>query len=344
MDLKSQIINFPEQLKIGAEAAKSLSLAKPTSPIVIAGMGGSALPGKILQMIMPDVRLHEDYDLPPNLPRTALAVCVSWSGDTEETVSAYNKAIEQKLETVVITSGGPEKDEGSSTTSHGVNRLAELAKKNGTPLVLLPNDGLQPRMAVGYMTGALLEILGLSQRLNDMAVEPLELEAQGQEIAKQIGNPEKLRLGASKTPLIYTTAKYQHLAYFWKILFNENCKIHAFSNYFPRMQHNELAGFNQRDKDKFFYITFRDETENPRQNRNLDAALAIMNQIGYNGINVNLSVSPAEASAKEGSNLLAKVFNNYLLGLWTSYYLAQELGVDPSDIKVIEDFKSLKRV
>ena len=259
---------------------------------------------------MPEVTLHEDYDLPLYNVVDSLVICISWSGNTEETISAYQKARELGLTTTVITSGG---------------QLAELAKKNNNSLVLLINDGIQPRMAVGYMTGALFEILGLGEQLiGSHMCEPITLEDQGRKIAKQIGN---------KTPLIYTTAKYEALAYFWKILFNENCKIHAFSNYFPRMEHNELAGFNTKDKDKFFYIVLRDETEDPRQNRNLNSALAIMNQIGHNGVNVNLS----------GNTLLNKVFDNYVLGLWTSHYLAQELGVDPSDIKVIEDFKSLKR-
>ena len=124
------------------------------------------LPGRILKMIMPGVVLHEDYDLPPTLPRAALAICISWSGNTEETVSAYQKAREMNLETLVITSGGT---------------LTELAQKNSTPLVLLPNDDVQPRMAVGYMTGALLEIMGLGDQI-DKSLELVSDRASSEEV------------------------------------------------------------------------------------------------------------------------------------------------------------------
>ena len=99
------------------------------------------------------------------------------------------------------------------------------------------------------------------------------------------------------------------------------------------MAHNELAGFDKAQRAEFYPIFFKDANDDPRQNKNIDTAIAILNKIGYDYGIVNLSST---------SNPLETVLNSYILGLWTTYYLAQKIGVDPEEIKIIEEYKKLK--
>ncbi len=306
--MREQILKFDAQFQTGIAATGNIVYDIPFNKLLIAAMGGSMIPGEMLSMLQPAIRLNQDYDLPKDIVDDTFVICISWSGDTEETISAYNEAVKRNLKTLVITGGG---------------QLTNLATKNHTTLIQLPKEKIQPRIAVGYMVGALFKALGIEKELS-FKLNSLGLEKMGQEIALNIG---------TKTPLIYSAHSWQDLTRFWKILFNENDKIHAESNSFPELEHNELAGFNDKDKDKFHVIVLRDDQDDPRQKKNIDLTLAILDKIGYNYNIVNLS----------GKTLLEKVVNNYTLALWTSYYLAKFLDVDPEKIKVIEEFKRLKK-
>ncbi len=212
------------------------------------------------------------------------------------------------LDTIVIASGG---------------KLAEESKKNKNPLILINDRDTPPRLAVGYMTASLLKVLGLEKDLT-FDLDPSAQEKNGKKLAEKL---------AGKTPIIYSSYTWRYLAKFWKILFNENAKTPAFWNYFPGLAHNELAGFTTSLKD-FYPILLVDKNDNPAQKRNIDAAIAIFNKLEYNYSIVNISQS---------GNALEKILNNYVLGLWTSYYLGKNLGVDPEDTKIIEEFKKLKK-
>ena len=100
------------------------------------------------------------------------------------------------------------------------------------------------------------------------------------------------------------------------------------------MAHNELEGFgDEESRTKFYPILFKDTDDDPRQNKNIDTAIAILDKIEYNYGIVNLS--PID-------NALETILNSYILGLWTTYYLAQKLGVNPEKIELIEEYKKLK--
>ncbi len=305
--MKKDILNFGEQFQIGVKSVGDLVYDVPLNRVIIAGIGGSLIPGEILNMVKPAVKIDRDYDLPPDLDADTLVICISWSGEPEEGISSYHEARRRGLKTLCITKGG---------------KLAELAKQDDTPLIILPQDNIQPRTAIGYMTGALFQVLGLGKEL-DIRIYPHELENQGKIIAQQISH---------KNPIIYSPYRWHQLVRFWKILFNENDKIHAFFNTFPGLTHNEIAGFNKKDADKFHVIILKDNHEDPRQNRNIELTIAILDKIGYSYSIVPLS----------GKTLMEEVMNGYTLGLWTTFYLAEILNVNPESIEVIEDFKRLK--
>lgn len=316
MEIRDKILNFPEQLLKGLELAKNIKVEKTYEKVIICGMGGSILAGELLvfwQEItgMPPVfSIHRDYDLPSWISENDLVICISWSGNTEETISSYNSALDNNISVISMATGG---------------KLNDLAVQNKTPLILIPHNNLKPRMGIGYMTAALFQLVGLADNISDIKLDSEVFENDGKKISEELTH--------NTIPLLYSSYKWRVIPKFWKILFNENDKIHAFWNYLPAMAHNELAGFSEKDQRKFVSIFFKDLEDDKRQNKNIDSAIAILNKLSYNYSIVNISPSnkPLEA-----------VFNSYILGLWTSYYLAKKIGIDPEEINVIEEYKKLK--
>ena len=315
--MRNQILQFPEQLSKGVELAKSVKVDKTYEKVILCGMGGSIIAGEMLLFwqeatgMSPMFYIHRDYDLPLWVSKNDLVVCISWSGNTQETLSCYEAAVKSDIKVVSITTDG---------------KLAKLSQKHKTQLVLIPDKNLPPRIGVGYMTAALFQLVGLGEVISKISPDMDKTEIEGKKLAEKINE--------KSTPLLYSSYKWRIIPRLWKVLFNENDKIHAFWNYFPAMAHNELEGFgDEESRTKFYPILFKDTDDDPRQNKNIDTAIAILDKIEYNYGIVNLS--PID-------NALETILNSYILGLWTTYYLAQKLGVNPEKIELIEEYKKLK--
>jgi len=320
--MENIIKGFPEQLKVGLGLGSQIKLDKKYDSVVVSGMGGSIIAGDILLTLIshinkdkkPTIFINREYGLPDWVGVDDLVVCISWKGTTEETISSFRVAAGKGLKTIVISKGGE------------VDEIEKLAQDNGSPLIRLPDEKIPPRFAVGYMTGAIIGLMGLGDELNfDITAEDVEqLSIEGESIAGNIGK---------KIPLIYSSFEWRKLPSFWKILFNENAKIPAFWNYFPGLAHNEIASLENGNK-SFYPIMIVDELEKGAIKSNFDAAIAIFNKLGYNCSIVNLSA---------GSKLLEKILKNYILALWTSFYLAKKIGVDPEETRLIDEFKEFKK-
>ncbi|OGN02871.1 MAG: hypothetical protein A2651_00775 [Candidatus Yanofskybacteria bacterium RIFCSPHIGHO2_01_FULL_42_12] len=313
--MRNQILTFPSQLSAGAKVARDIKIDKRYDKVVICGMGGSIMPGMMLLTYKEHknkgpgvpVIINNNYDLPSDVNADDLVICISWSGTTEETISAFKTAVNRGIKPIVITKGA---------------ELGQLAKDNNTQLIVLPDQPIPPRLSVGYMVGALFAVLGLEKEL-DIELNADSHENTGKELADKIG---------SATPLIYTSYSWRKLGALWKANFNETAKTPAYCNYIPAMAHDELAAYIRKSL-PFHPIIFKDDKDLPRYVRDLDATIAILDKQEYNYSIVNLSV---------GDNPLETVLNNYILGLWTSFYLAQKIGVNPEDIELIEEYKKLK--
>jgi len=322
--MRETILNFPEQFKEGIEKAKDIKVEGKFENIIICGMGGSALPADLFLLIfVNDLKLplyiHRSYNLPPQASKESLIICISFSGNTQETISALKEAQERKLKVAAITAGG---------------ELAKLAQKYNTPFVLLPSVKIQPRWAVGYLFGTLAKILSNSGVIEDSSEEilkaaenlkPLELETQGESLAKKL---------VGKIPLIYASDKFKALARIWKINFNENSKIMAFWNYFPELIHNEIVGYSNLKPQSvnlknFHLIILRDSNDHPKILRAMELTADLLKEKGIEVDFVEL----------EKKNILEKVFQNLILSDWVSYYLAKEYKIDPAPVRIVEEFK-----
>lgn len=317
--MRQEIITSPRQFKIGIEVARKIKIKKKVNKILICGMGGSALPGSLLKIYLRDSEenipsaTNRNYNLPYWADKKTLIVCISYSGNTEETLSCFREAIEKKLPLVCITSGG---------------EMADICSQKKIPFALVP-EGSQPRMALGFQFSALMKILNncnLTRGLKDISslekkLDPISLEEEGKKLAEKI---------KGEIPVIYASPKQKELARIWKIKFNENSKIPAFFNYIPELNHNELEGFSGKENEnkRFHILIIKDKEENQRILKRMNLTFKILRR------KANIDLIEIE----EG-NLFFKIFSNIILSDWTSYWLAIKNQTDPTPVETIEEFK-----
>jgi len=153
-------------------------LIKSANKFVVAGMGGSHLAADLIKVYDPCLELivHRNYGLPCPVDEESLYIANSYSGNTEEILDFFNKAVEKNLNIVVISTGG---------------KLIDLAKENNTPYIQIPSTDIQPRSAFGYNIKALLKAMGKEDWLKEISelssiLDPVSLEKEGEELAKKI--------------------------------------------------------------------------------------------------------------------------------------------------------------
>ena len=319
---RQAILDFPQQFSEAKELAKDIFLEKDFDLVLVVGMGGSAWPAEILKAYLSDqdkkhLELHRNYGLPQGLPKNTLVVLMSYSGNTEETLSAYKEAGQMNLPRISITSGG---------------QLKEKSFQENIPVVEIP-EGLEPRMATGYLFPLLTKVaeeaipalknkyfkntLKLAKELN-----PHQLEEKGKDLAEKFKD---------KIPLIYTSEQLKILAFIWKIKINEGVKIPAFYNFFPELNHNEFSAFTQPNllPNPLQVLFLKNPSDHPRIIKRMDLSEKIIQKQGVQTEEVNLI----------GSDLLEKIFSGILLSDWVTYFLAQHYQVDPLATQLQEDFK-----
>lgn len=324
--MRQVILNFPKQFKVGINAAKEAKLVKKilAENIIICGMGGSALPGNVLKSVNSNFKLtklpifiHRDYGLPQEATKKSLIVCISYSGNTEETISAFKEAKKKGSKTVVIASGGA---------------LINLAKRNSFPFVLVPG-GIQPRCALGYQFSALAKILsrmGVMKNIDkelfslENVLKPGKFETKGKNLAKKLKN---------SIPVVYGSGNFAVLAKIWKIKFNENSKVPSFFNFFPELNHNEMIGMAEAKikgiKKLLKVIILRDNNGNKRILKRAVISSDILKKQGIEVVFIDI----------KGKSFFEKFFSSILFSDWASYYLALLQKIDPEPVKTIEKFK-----
>lgn len=318
-NMRGILEDFYKQITDGYRLGAELKVSRmpDIGGILIAGMGGSALPGDILSSYMHDSRIpivvSKDYTVPATVNSKTLVFAISYSGNTEETIEAYKESLSHNANVIAVTSGG---------------KLEDLAKKDGRPLIKVAK-GYQPRAAYGLMTMAIIAVLekqGLLKDQEECAARTAETLKKYQKFEERAdGIAEKL---VNKVPLIYASTKMRAVAYKWKISFNENTKIHAFYNVFSELNHNEMVGFTNLNA-QYHVIMIEDENDHPRVKKRMSI---LKKQIMGKGIDVSMI-------ELEGRDELAKIMSAIYIGDWTSYLLAIKNGVDPTPVDMIEQFK-----
>jgi len=319
-NLRQVIIDYPNQLEIGAEFAKSiqLELKKTPSNLIICGMGGSALPGDFLKSYLKTigikipVYISLDYSLPHENNENSLVFISSWSGNTEEAIACFEEALEKKLNIVAFSENG---------------KIEKIAIKNNISHVKYKIDfpNFQPRYGVSYAFMAMNQVLTnleLSDKIEFLPkIDSLQKESYGKNLAKKAKN---------KIPIIYSSENFGFLAKTWKIKINENSKLPAFWNVFPALNHNEMVGFS-KPPHQYFVLILKDFSDNPNTKKRMDLTADLYKKRGIE----------VEMIEIEGKSFLEKLLNTSVLGDWISYYLAIENNQDPTPVNMVEEFKKL---
>ncbi len=314
------IREFPKQFKYEPEIKNADKLTSHNS-YVIAGMGGSGLVAGILRALKPelDIAAHHEYGLPTFIDdgERRLLIAVSYSGNTEETVDFLESALKKNLPVAAISTGG---------------ELIKIADKNGIPYILLPDEGIQPRMGLGYMLRAALKLISEEKLFEETgklaeALKPEEYESRGRELAGKLGGC---------VPIIYSSRRNQTVAYNWKIKFNETAKIPAFYNVFPELNHNEMNGFDINDETRDLFpnarvLILKDDEDHKRILRRMDVLEGIYKKRG-------IAVDVIEI---EGGDRMEKIFNTLILADWAAYHLALHYKNEPEQVPMVEEFKNL---
>lgn len=296
--------------------------------VVVLGMGGSGIAGDVLRevagpfMAVPVV-VHKGYSIPNFIGENSLVFAVSFSGNTEETVDSATTAMMQGGHLVAISHGG---------------ELADLAAAWEAPHIRLPDGIPMPRAAIGAVSVPLLVVLeriGLFPGASAWVRAAVDQLKKRRDQLLTAGSPaEELarRIGRS-IPLIYAGGGIGAAAAMrWKCQINENAKAPAYSNSYPELCHNEVCGWGQHGdvtRQILQVVTLRHEFEHPQIGRRIDYVDQILEEV----------VGDRHEVVAEGEGPMAQLLDLVLFGDFVSLHMADQAGVDPGPIPVLEDLK-----
>lgn len=331
--MRTLMEQFPEQVRDAANAGRTLSipLRGEINAIVVTGLGGSAIGGDLARAVAgrhlkkPYI-VNRDYELPPFVDASTLVFACSYSGNTEETLSAYGQAKKANASIVCITSGGT---------------LESRAKEDGFPVLPLPK-GLPPRVALGHSLFMLLGAMQSLQLIPDMTesigeavVLLVSLRAkygpQNQESANRAKSIARSLHG--KIVAVYgSSAILDATAFRWRSQIEENAKNMAFHHILPEMNHNELVGwlYPAEALRNVGVVLLRDKEDHPQVQRRFELTKEI----------ISGKAGALHEVWSEGTSLLARVMSLIYLGDFVSLYLAYLNSVDPTPVDVIDYLKS----
>ena len=328
-DLLEDILAIPEHLRDALWKVESANMTPWDSPggLVVAGMGGSAIGGALARAALGDtasrpILSSREYGVPGWTTPDTTVLCASYSGETEETLAAYEAAGALGARRVVVTTGG---------------RLAEQARADGVPVIPVAG-GFQPRAAVAYMFVATLEVAalcGATTRRNseiDVAAEGLEAcvvewgpDAPSDSTAKSIA----MSLHGS-IPIIYGAGLTNPIAYRWKTQINENAKLPAFAHELPEMDHNEICGWDgSPGLGRFSAVFLEDPDQHPRVAQRFELTRELIDPDAHATHQVSTN----------GVGGVQRVMSLVLLGDLVSLYLAVLRGVDPTPVDILVRLK-----
>jgi len=323
---------FPEQCRKAWEQVLRFDVPHDytdISKVVIVGMGGSAIGGDIARRLAlaeskAPVYVHRDYGLPAFVDGNTLVIVSSYSGNTEETLSAFAELVKTRAKKLVITSGG---------------RLKRLAENEGIPVFLVDYQA-PPRAAFPY---SLISLTGIFQKLGLIRDKSAALREAMDVVNKLSGDSIETRPVASNpakqlaakvrghVPVIYGAEILSEVARRWKGEFNENSKAWAFFENFPELNHNAVDGyqFPAEAKERIFVLMLRSPSFRAPTRLRYEATARLLVKAGI----------AHEFVEARGDGALAQVMSSVLLGDYTSFYLALLNEVDPTATDAIDFVK-----
>ena len=328
------VAGLPEQCRQAWRAAQTLTLPPDYAQIdriLILGMGGSAIAGDMFR-----VRLQREsavpvfnvrqYDLPPFVDGRTLIIASSFSGNTEEALSAFDQALATPAKKLAITAGG---------------KLLATARANGIPVFSYEFGG-EPRAALGW---GLMPLLAITQKLGLMTGVDRDVDEAitvMESLRGEIGADAPASDNAAKRlaqrlhdrlPVIYGAGPLTEVAHRWKTQLNESSKVWCFFEELPELHHNATVGIElpARIARATTVVMLRSSSLlHPRVRLRYDWTRQLLEKAGVDSVTVDT----------QGKSALAQIMSSVLFGDYVSGYLALLYGVDPSPTAVIAELRA----
>jgi glucose/mannose-6-phosphate isomerase len=330
-DMLGHCMNIPQYCLDAVRRAKSIRVPKKMKlrNILILGVGGSAIGGELLRDWLRDrisipIGICRDYTLPAYADRNTLVCAISYSGETEETLSAFVDAVKKRCVVFAITSGG---------------HLLSFSKKLQIPYMIVPG-GLPPRAAFPYLFLPLAIIMEKLSVVSSVEMEIEEVISVAEKVLKENSPQIPLKDNLAKDlawklrgtiPVVYGFKQYCSVAHRWKMQFDENSKMVNKYDVFPELDHNEVMGWQASEKfTKNFSVVLIRDREEPAE---IKLRIESTKSLALRRVRDVLEVF------SEGEDRLAKMLSTICLGDLVSVYLAILKGVDPTPVGTITDIK-----
>lgn len=318
------VARFTEQLKEALEIGRAANITKPETPfknVFVSGLGGSGIGGNFAyEFVRDELKIpfvvSKSYDIPAFVGPGTLAIASSYSGNTEETLSAMEQMLASGATIIVVSSGG---------------KLIEIAKAKGLDYIKVPDNWPSPRACLGYSIVQQLFILHKTGLVSDHAIKGIEasipmLDAEMEDIQSKAKMIAQMLIG--KIPVIYTTDRMESVAVRFRQQIDENAKMLCWHHVVPEMNHNELVGWRIKNDD-LAVIFFRNKDDHSRNQVRIDINKEIISHYTSTMIEV----------FSKGNSLVERSMYFVNLGDWISVYLAELRGVDSIEVKVIDFLK-----
>jgi glucose/mannose-6-phosphate isomerase len=327
-----EIDNLPRQLQSAWELAGQLPLPEMegVKQVIISGMGGSAIGADLLAAyIAPLCKIplvvHRDYGLPAWAHgRETLCIASSHSGNTEETIDAFEAAVQANCRILAFCTGG---------------ELEKRARAHDVPVWKFEHAG-QPRAAVGFSFGLLLAAftrLGLIPNPEEELLEAVaDMRSQQETLRAHVPlaqNPAKRMAGqlVGRWVNVYGSGSLAPVARRWKTQLNEIAKAGAGFEFLPEADHNALAGLlNPPVLMQTMTLFLCAPSDHPRNHRRM--------QLTRHGFMVEgLNTDDFNAN---GESALAHIWTALHFGDYLAYYLAMSYQVDPTPVEALQNLKA----
>lgn len=327
----SKLVNFPDQWEKAMELTSDLDLMidkDRINKIYLIGMGSSATGAELMQAYLYKscpypMEIARHYEVPGWVDEETLVIASSFSGSTEETLTALVSSRNKGAQAIAVTGGG---------------EMMLKAAKEEFDYIKVPGN-MPTRTALGYIFVPLYRIfqhLGLVEEGDRMLSETRAFLAEQNELFSNIEDNEALHLAEELNdtlPVFYSDAiNMQPVNLRWRRQFEENAKTLAYGNTLPEMTHNEIVGWERvvHLTGRLSVVMLKDQEDNPRVQRRMEIVEDLIRD----------QTASLHVLKTRGNNRLSRMFSLVQLADWTSFYLAMISGVDPTPVTKIDLLKS----
>jgi glucose/mannose-6-phosphate isomerase len=292
-------------------------------------MGGSAIGGELLKdwaidQITVPIEICRDYHLPKYANKKTLVFVVSYSGETEESLSVFLEAIKRKCMLTSISSGGTLEKFGEELSIPHLKVPSGMAPRATLPYLFMPLPTILRKL--GLVSNANLQVSETINTLKRVSVDNAPERHLSDNLSKKLASNL-----CGTIPVIYGFGFYRSVAQRFKTQFNENSKVPAKWEFFPELNHNEIVGWEAAQKlAKCFSVIFlRDADEQEVIKRRIETTQGLIRREFVKTYEVH----------SVGKSRLAKMASVICLGDFISVYLAILRRIDPTPVKTISALK-----